>query len=90
MEVDAVHVEGGRGLVLVTETHEAELGEHAAAENRVARPQIQMRRVHRTVEKGDHVLGKRPLLDVTHVQILSIGITRLDHVEVRNSSSTRS
>ena len=84
MEVDAVHVEGGRGLVLVTETHEAELGEDSAAQYGIAWPEIETSRVHGAVEKGHHVFRKGAFVDVPHIEVFAVGVAGLDHVEVWN------
>ena len=84
MEEDPVHVESGRGLVLVAKTHEAEFGEDSAAEDGIARPEVEMSRVHGAVEKSYDVFRKCAFLDVPHVEVFAVGVARLDHVEVWN------
>lgn len=89
MEEDPVHVERGSGFVFVAQTHEAELGEDSAAENGVARPEIEMRCMHGAVEKSDDVFGKGAFVDVPHIEVLAVGVARLDHVKIGDGAVSR-
>ena len=69
VEEDAVQVECGGRLVLMAEADEAELGQDAAGKNRVAWPDVQVRRAHRAVQERHDVFGVTSFRQVAHVPI---------------------